>query len=228
MTIVDRQVEAGERRWRRFFGADGVVERYERRGDCLVQFGDIAGWLASNGLSRGAAIDRFVLAAKHGIFGWRDYGPRRRGVASLIDLDGREFPPGQYPLRPSALTVERRPELMRALRSVWAEWLRSEGWPMPEWLACSVSREDRPQALLRGFRTNHEAEAEEAARKWLQAQTRNGNPKRLKDDVFAELRQRAPLLTPTAFKRAWRDTAPPAWKRPGRPKKTPPLENKTP
>lgn len=143
------EISAGEMAqlavWRsqRFFSAGGLMERYERLGDDLVQYGDIATWLvtAEPGLNYKGAIDRFVTSVKHGGFGWRYYG-KRRAVAKLIDLDGRAHqPPAKYRLRPSSLTVEMCPELMRARGSVWAQWLRTENWPVPNWL---------PRTLIEG------------------------------------------------------------------------------
>jgi hypothetical protein len=146
---LDR-IECASRRFQRFFGSGGLVEKFEQIG-YLVQFGDVAEWLGVHvpGIARADAIKLFVLAARHGELGWRDYG-ERRAVAELIDLDGHEFDPGQYPLRPSALTVEMRPASIRARRSVWARWLKSQGWPVPSWLAIGDAGADQQPDAVNG------------------------------------------------------------------------------
>jgi hypothetical protein len=137
---LSAQNELRLRRFEKFFGAKGLCARYGKIGDDLIQFHEIAQWLVSAvpGLTYNTATARFVLAAKHGALGSRDYGPRRRAVASLIDLDGMEFAASQYPLRPSSLRVEMRPALMRARRSTWAAWLQNERWPVPAWLRSTL------------------------------------------------------------------------------------------
>ncbi len=134
------------RRAARFFGDGGLVERYERLGDELMQAGVIASLVADMvpGLSADAVIRRFVFTAKSGAFGLRHY-PKRRVVADLVDLDSYgSFAPSSYPLRPSTFTVEMAPRLMRARRSVWVHWLRSQGWPVPPGLADSIMIEHEP------------------------------------------------------------------------------------
>jgi hypothetical protein len=129
-----------------------ICDRFQQRGDHLVQFGDIADWLtnAKLELSRSAILQRFIFSAKNGGFGWRRrkftdrFGNRyevgrRPAVARLIDLDSYgSFAPGCYVLRPSALTVETIPQLMRAPRSVWVEWLQTQEWPVPPELGSSI------------------------------------------------------------------------------------------
>jgi hypothetical protein len=117
-------------------------DRYERRGDQLIQFGEIVDWLTSAELSRSAITQRFLFSARNGGFGFRPYGcgPRqRRAVERLIDLDSySSFTPGCYVLRPSTLTVEMNPHLMRAPRSVWVQWLQAQEWPVPPELGNSL------------------------------------------------------------------------------------------
>ena len=48
-----------ERRWKRFFGAGGICEHFERGGDHLMQFGDIVEWLTTAGLNRDVVVSRF-------------------------------------------------------------------------------------------------------------------------------------------------------------------------
>src|SRR6516225_8551348 len=102
----------------RFFGnrlpgIESLYERFERLGDPLVEFNDIVNWLEVAGLSRGGVIQRFRSSVKFGALGWRHYG-RRSAVARLLDLASfSRFPCGQYPLRPSVLTVEMQPLQMR-------------------------------------------------------------------------------------------------------------------
>jgi hypothetical protein len=102
----ERRLQISLRRSEHFFGngARGIYERFERCGDRLIEFRDIAEWVTAldPALSREAITNRFVLSAAHGGFGWRWYGTRRT-VAGLIDLSGfSSFAPGQYPLRPSS------------------------------------------------------------------------------------------------------------------------------
>jgi len=120
------------RRAARFFGDGGLCDRYERRGDGLIEFNDIVTWLAGQpGLTRETIMKQFVLAAKYGEFG------RRRGkIDQLVDLHGFNEPTcGQYSLRPSWLKVEARPQTMRARRSTWMRWLQEQNWPVPAWLS---------------------------------------------------------------------------------------------
>jgi hypothetical protein len=118
----------------------GPVE--ERRGNGLVEFRDVVRWLVSVGIDRTVVIERFLLSARHGEFGRR--GPQER-IDRLFDLGGFcIFAPGQYPLRPSYITVEESPESMRARRSVWAKWIQDQGWPLPSWLPRSTLIEHEP------------------------------------------------------------------------------------
>lgn len=115
----------------RFFRAGGLCEAYERRGDDLVQFGDIVDLVTDmvKAVSRDAVKRRFLFGAKTGWFG--RHGPRQT-IEQLIDLDWYSFVPrGRYPLRPSYIRVETAPKYMRAPRSVWAKWLKAQGWPVP-------------------------------------------------------------------------------------------------
>jgi hypothetical protein len=164
---IERRSEIVLRRMARFFGSDGLpitfkerppealYDRYERRDDCLIEFRDIANWLiaADPRLTRHAAIQLFVLSAKHGGFGWRQYGSRRaRAVARLLDLQSfGSFAAGQYVLRPSSFMVAASPEQMRAPRSVWVQWLRMQKLPVPVELASSIVIEanDRPRQYHR-------------------------------------------------------------------------------
>jgi len=135
--VEERRSKMVLRRRQRFIGNAGLCERFERRGDNLLQFNDIVNWLTAGvgpGLARDAIIRRFVFSAQNGGFGWRRYGSRR-AVADLIDLDRVDTAAGQYPLGPSAFTVEMRPEDMRAPRTVWVKWLQTQGLPVPVELA---------------------------------------------------------------------------------------------
>src|SRR5579863_8715371 len=142
------------RRMRRFFGADGICHQYEKSGDQLVQFGDVVEHLVSAvpGLNRRDAIRRFRFSVQHGGFCFRDYGPHRRTVSLLIDLDNYSAaPPTLYSLRPVPRRAAEAPELMRATRSTWAGWFKAQGWSVPpEFLgkqAHDISRKrGRPEA----------------------------------------------------------------------------------
>jgi hypothetical protein len=132
-----------------------LQERFERREDHLIEAGVIAEWVAAlhPRHTRRVVLRRFVLSVTHGGFGWRWYG-ERRAVARLVDLVNIDpgsfgFEPGQYPLRPTVLTVEMNPNGMRAPRSVWLEWLRAQELPVPRELASSVLIEGQA-AELRG------------------------------------------------------------------------------
>jgi hypothetical protein len=117
----------------------------ECRGNGLVEFRDVVRWLVSAGIERSVVIVRFLLSARHGEFGRR--GPQER-IDRLFDLGGYSiFAPGQYPLRPSYITVEASPESMRARRSVWAKWVQDQGWPLPGWLPRSFLIEAEPVEL---------------------------------------------------------------------------------
>ena len=118
------------RKYTRFFGPCGICDMYERRGDQLIQFGDIAAYVADAApdMTRAGVSRRFLLSVKMGWFGRR----WSRGVIDrLIDLDSRPDRVS-HSLRPSYLTVEAAPLLMRARRSVWVAWLKAEGWPVPQ------------------------------------------------------------------------------------------------
>jgi hypothetical protein len=125
-----QQSEIVLRRMERFFGIGGLCDRYERRGDHLVQFHDIADLVTDTvpTVSREIVVRRFLFSAKVDWFG--RHGPRRT-IEQLIDLDCSFAPRGRYSLRPSYIRVEASPELVRAPRSVWARWLKAQGWPVP-------------------------------------------------------------------------------------------------
>lgn len=119
------------RRGKRFFGDGGLCERYERRGDELVQFGDLLNWLitAVPGLDQKIALLRFRFSVRHGGFCRRGL---RRTIEHLVDLDDYSNAPcGAYSLRPTGSRADYAPLLMRARASVWAEWLKKQGWPVP-------------------------------------------------------------------------------------------------
>jgi hypothetical protein len=127
----------------RFFSDGGLYDRYERLGDHLVQFGEIVDQLTATvpGLSRDAVIRRFLFSAKNhwfGRYGWR------QTIEQLIDLDNRGVPCGMYSLRPSYIRVEAHPKLMRARRSVWAQWIQAQGWPVPPELGKSAAGNNHP------------------------------------------------------------------------------------
>jgi len=149
-----RGSEIVELRRKRFFGAGGICDRYERTDDELIQAWTIAGWLEVTvpGLNRDDVIQRFSYSAKHGGFGLRQYGPDRRAVARLVDLDSfGSFARAQYALRPSTLTVAIVPQLMRASRSDWVEWIRSQGWQVPIELDRAVNENSpAPSATTQG------------------------------------------------------------------------------
>ena len=133
-------------RYDRFFGAGGLCDRYERNGNHLVQFCEIANWLTARvpGLTRDAVTVSFLSAVKNDWFG--RHGARGT-IKQLIDLDCGSAPPGKYSLRPSGLRVQQCPELMRARRSVWTEWLMAEEWSVPQWLKRSVGIEGEAVVL---------------------------------------------------------------------------------
>jgi hypothetical protein len=115
----------------RFVGAGGICEAYERRGDKLLQFHDIANLITDTvpAVSRDAVVRLFLFSVKTDWFG--RHGPRQT-IEQLIDLDNFQFSPrGKYFLRPSYLRVEDSPEYMRASRSVWARWIKARGWRVP-------------------------------------------------------------------------------------------------
>jgi hypothetical protein len=116
-------------RIKRFFGDGGLCALFEKLGDPLVQFDRIVEWLESTGLNRSAIIARFRFSVEYGGFGW--HGTRRR-VKNLLDLDSYgSSPPGRYRLHPRSLEAQMFPRLMRARASVWVEWLKHQGWPVP-------------------------------------------------------------------------------------------------
>jgi hypothetical protein len=142
-----QQSEIVLRRMARFFGTGGLCDRYERRGDHLVQFDDIADLVTDTvpTISREAVVRRFLFSAKVDWFG--RHGPRQT-IEQLIDLDCSFAPRGRYSLRPTYIRVEASPEIVRAPRSVWARWLKAQGWPVPPELE-TVARGragDRPPA----------------------------------------------------------------------------------
>jgi hypothetical protein len=132
-----------ERRLDRF---NGLFVRHMQIDDELWGTDQVARRLADTvpgGYS--AVIERFRFSVKAGGFGphpaLRWYGPRRRAAVHLLDVwsvVGRPFEPGQYPLRPSTLTVEIMPQAMLARRSVWAHWIAAQGWPVPPEFAKSI------------------------------------------------------------------------------------------
>jgi hypothetical protein len=139
----ETMIEIASRRSTRFFSDGGLCDRYERIGDHLVQFGEIAAYIAdaSGGIDLRAFTRRFLFSVKNGGFGWHGH---RRTIERLIDLDSRQkFPRGQYSLRPSYVTVKAHPELMRARRSTWAEWLQVQDLPIPPELRASILIEQR-------------------------------------------------------------------------------------
>jgi hypothetical protein len=137
-------------RHERFFRDGGLCERYERRGDHLVQFHEIINYLtnAGLGLSRDAVIHRFLFSVKNHWFGRHG---RRQTIEQLIDLDWLTYVARRrYSLRPSYIRVETCPELMRARRAVWAQWLQAQGWPVPPELGRSVLIEAAPIEVTTG------------------------------------------------------------------------------
>jgi hypothetical protein len=145
-----RRAEINERRFRRFFGEGGIVDRYERCGDELVEVGVVARELADivPGLRPAVVLRRVALTAKRGEFGLRRT-PDRDIVVNMIDLSGTGFEPGQYPLRPSVFTVGQLTAAMRARRSVWAAWIAAQGWPAPPWYrhGMTIGMSEPPAAL---------------------------------------------------------------------------------
>jgi hypothetical protein len=140
-----RRSELARQRWNRFFGDDGLVARFQCLGDHLVQFHQIVAWLTSTvpGLSREAVIRRFLFSVKN--IGFGRHGPRQT-IERLIDLDDFSYVPrGAYSLRPSYLRVEAVPGRMRARRSVWAQWLQTQGWPVPPELSTSDAQVKKPK-----------------------------------------------------------------------------------
>jgi len=146
-TFASRKIEPHEfplRRAARFFRDGGICERYERRGDHLVQFHDILNLLPDKvlGLSQDAIIRSFLFSAKNHWFGRHG---RRQTIEQLIDLDDfSNAPPSMYSLRPSYIRVVTYPRGMRARRSVWAQWLQAQGWPVPAELARSIVIDAKP------------------------------------------------------------------------------------
>jgi hypothetical protein len=135
---IERRLEIALRRRARFFSDGGLCDRYESRGDHLVQFHEIVNWLTSTvpGLNRDAVIARFRFSAKN--HGLGRHG-RRQTIELLVDLDDfSSAPRGMYSLRPSYIRVETFPEAMRARRSVWVQWLQAQGWPVPPELGRSI------------------------------------------------------------------------------------------
>jgi hypothetical protein len=146
---IERRLEIALRRGARFFSDGGLCDRYERRDDYLVQFHEIVNWLTYTvpGLSRDAVIGIFRFSMKNHGFG--RHGPRQT-IEQLIDLNNRDAPAGLYPLRPSGLRAEACPEFMRARRSVWAQWIQAQGWPVPPELARSILIEGEALELSTG------------------------------------------------------------------------------
>jgi hypothetical protein len=130
------------RRADRFFGVGGLHDRYEQRGDHLIQFVEIVAYLAAAGLKRGIVRDQFLFSVKHGFFGRHG---ERRTIAYLLDLDSFNARlPGHYSLRPSYSRVEEHPGSMRARRSIWAQWIEARGWPVPPELKTSLLIDAEP------------------------------------------------------------------------------------
>jgi hypothetical protein len=125
------------RRWDLLFGRAGLVARFERRyGDPLLELREVAELIAGPDFPHAQVIRRFVVDAKLGFFGFRDSadarGYERRGMRDLIDLfNFNQFPPGEYFLRPSLLTVEGAAVAMRATRPTWRRWIEMLGRPVP-------------------------------------------------------------------------------------------------
>jgi hypothetical protein len=139
LSPIDHDVEEKRQRLvanrgKRFIGPDGLVQKFENSGDPLFELHEIAALViivAGPDLSYQRIVERFKASVAFGSFGFRYYGDRR-AVRDLVDLHNyNQFPAGQYPLRPSTLTVEASPQLMRARRSVWVRWLTALGWPVP-------------------------------------------------------------------------------------------------
>lgn len=116
-----------------------LCEHYERRGDHLVQFGDVVRYLTTMGLSRDVMVARFRLSVRNHEFGRHGH---RQTIERLVDLDHPSAPAGMYSLRPSGLRAEACPELMRARRSVWAGWLQDQSWPVAPWLGRPIGSLD--------------------------------------------------------------------------------------
>jgi hypothetical protein len=127
-------------RGRRFIGSNGLIAKFERSGDPLLELQFLAALVAGPGLTPQQVIQRLVMSAELGAFpvpgtGFREYGDRR-AVRDLLDLHSFVHPvaqptSGQYALRPSLLTIQTTPGAMCARRSVWVRWLTALGWPVP-------------------------------------------------------------------------------------------------
>jgi hypothetical protein len=144
------QTLVARRRGKRFFGASGLCERYEQIGDELIEFGQIVELLtvAHADLDAVRLTRLFVVSTQLGAFPTPGTGlgrhPARSAVRGLLDLVSRRGPAvGQYPLRPSLLTVEMAPAAMRARRSDWVQWLRSQDLPVPAMLAHRLTIDHR-------------------------------------------------------------------------------------
>jgi hypothetical protein len=184
----ERRSQIVLRRTARFFGnrvpgIESVYERFERLGDPLFEFNDIVNWLEVAGLSREAVIQRFRSSVKFGALGWRHYG-RRRAVLRLLDLASfSRFPCGQYPLRPSVLTVEMQPLQMRMPRAVCVAWLRAQAWPVPSELASSVITDHvptAPAALSKPERVSRPKPDQAVVNAWLLAWSHRNQGRKIK------------------------------------------------
>jgi hypothetical protein len=140
----ERRSRLIDARGRRF---DKLIERYRERGDQLVKVGSAAIWGAGLDLPEATIIRRFIEDVRYGHFPSPDTGfmrrsnkaqtlsweePGRRAVRDLIDFSSlRLFPAGQYPLRPSLMTVEGAATEMLAKRSILTRWFAAQVWPIP-------------------------------------------------------------------------------------------------
>jgi hypothetical protein len=120
-----------------------IEASYRERHDDLILFGMIVDLLAATVPD---ITQRFLAAVECGDFpiigtGFRRE-PDRRAVNALIDFHSLNavwpFVAGQYPLHPSLSTIKAAPLEMRARRSVWAQWIREQGWPVPAALSCGL------------------------------------------------------------------------------------------
>jgi hypothetical protein len=152
------QEERRQRRAKRFFGAGGLCERYERTGDALIEFDTIVGLVTAShpDLNAIQLIRLFIISTQLGAFPLPGTGfgrqPDRSVVRGLVDVFNlRAFALGLYALRPSLLTIEAAPLVMRARRTTWVRWLKAQDLPVPPMLAHglaidhqSAERSDHP------------------------------------------------------------------------------------
>jgi hypothetical protein len=207
---------------RRHHWFDYIRAAYERRGNRLIMYSDVALWLKQ----RDPSLDLEKL--KNLLINSVRLGGLRKG-RDLLDLTGsagtEPIPAGKYRLRPDLFALQINPFFMTAPVSIWAAWLTLKGLPVPEEWAPNAPTEPATEHVLpSGIRTTREQDAEQACgeylAKWAQ-EYREG--KRLapasvaaaEEEAKAAVQKAGPLSN-RAFLRQWGNPAlPKEWHKSG-------------